>query len=200
MIPLCCSNTSGNQALKLGARFDEKRKIFFIDNRHNRHNFKKWLPRYYRPSSSQKQELVIKTYWMPCDSPAKDLKSLMGTEKFMLLKAKINELNGHICQICGDHSSLWVVPVFKNNIDNKKHELGQTLVSVLGACGDCAKVSLGIYLNAEKVSMLNNISQDEAVKEFRKQKEKNEKCSFEHYEVNIEKAYQLIGSGNKNGV
>lgn len=199
MIPLCCSNSSGNQALKLGARYDEKKKIFFIDNRHNRNNFKKWLPRYYRPSNSQKNDHVIKTYWMPHDSPAKDLKKLIGEPDFALLKAKINEINGHVCQICGSHESLWVVPIFKNNIDNKNHKLEQTLISILGACGDCAKASLGIYLNSEKVAKLNNMDKSEAIKEFMNQKEKNEKCSFEHYEVKVEKVYQLIRSG-KNGV
>jgi len=193
MIPLCCSPKISKKISALGARYDEKKKIFYIDNRHNRTKFHQWLPRYYR--YSDKGFDVVKVYFMPKDSPAKNLKSLIGSEDFFLLKTKINEVNSGVCQFCGEIDNLWVIPVFRNNIEGKKIE--QTLYSVLGGCESCAKFSLGIYVDTKKISLLNQWSEEETMKYFLNCKKKNENAVFEEYVVDVDKAYKLIGGSKE---
>lgn len=192
MIPLCCSQKSGKIAMQKGARFDENKKIFYIDNRHKRDNFFKWLPRYYRPSNDKNNE-VIKIYYCPYSSPARNLKELIGNEKFFKLKTKINLFTGGVCQFCGKQDNLWVVCLYKSQLLKNGTLLKQELTSCLGACPECAKLAIGYSKDVKKLMFLNKWTEEKAKEHVRDKISKNQKI-FEKYEIEFEtKINQILG-------
>lgn len=184
MIPLCCSTKSRQFILKKGARYNKEKDICFIDNRYKIANFEKWIPSYYLPQN----KIINLKVLPPCF--ANDIQKIVSKEIFFNLKMNINLLNGSICRICGKKENLWIHPIWKKTINDKK-QVDLKLSTVIGCCSKCCKNALGWDEDIYWISKMNhwNSQKTKNYINFQK-KQKIDKKMINS--INVDKIYSLI--------
>lgn len=139
LIPLCVPYTYRQHAASVGARWDGHGKRWQVKRQtllDNFQNFRAYTPRMFRPDRTAP---FISPLMVPSSSWGKNLRSVLSTHAWDVIRKAAYARTGRLCIVCGGKGSAHPVEADEVWGYDLKTQV-QTLVTVASLCPDCHAV------------------------------------------------------------